>query len=92
MRFASIITDQMKKGLIRLNYSNEDIEQLKPLEANYILTNKIPHTHVFTMYHNSQLHYCLHDVVVHLLNNFYHHKIHYIIILSQQKKSKKVIY
>ena len=41
MRFASIITDQMKKGLIRLNYSNEDIEQLKPLEANYILTNKI---------------------------------------------------
>ena len=41
MRFASTITDQMKKGLIRLNYSNEDIEQLKPLEANYILTNKI---------------------------------------------------
>tara|TARA_S200000501_G_scaffold292983_1_gene278550 strand:+ start:157 stop:330 length:174 start_codon:yes stop_codon:yes gene_type:complete len=41
MRFASIITDQMRKGLIRLNYSNEDIEQLKPLEANYILTNKI---------------------------------------------------
>ena len=41
MRFASIITVQMKKGLIRLNYSNEDIEQLKPLEANYILTNKI---------------------------------------------------
>ena len=41
MRFASIITDQMKKGLILLNYSNEDIEQLKPLEANYILTNKI---------------------------------------------------
>ena len=41
MRFATIITDQMKKGLIRLNYSNEDIEQLKPLEANYILTNKI---------------------------------------------------
>ena len=41
MRFASIITGQMKKGLIRLNYSNEDIEQLKPLEANYILTNKI---------------------------------------------------
>ncbi len=41
MRFTSIITDQMKKGLIRLNYSNEDIEQLKPLEANYILTNKI---------------------------------------------------
>jgi len=41
MRFASIITDQMKKELIRLNYSNEDIEQLKPLEANYILTNKI---------------------------------------------------
>ena len=41
MRFTSIITDQMKKGLIRLNYSNEDIEQLKRLEANYILTNKI---------------------------------------------------
>ena len=41
MRFASIITDQMRKGLIRLNYSNEDIEQLKPIEANYILTNKI---------------------------------------------------
>jgi len=41
MRFASIITDQMKKGLIALKYSNEDIEQLKPLEANYILTNKI---------------------------------------------------
>ena len=41
MRFASIITDQMKKGLINLKYSNEDIEQLKPLEANYILTNKI---------------------------------------------------
>ena len=41
MRFASIISDQMKKGLIDLKYSNEDIEQLKPLEANYILTNKI---------------------------------------------------
>ena len=41
MRFTSIITDQMKKVLIDLNYSNEDIEQLKPLEANYILTNKI---------------------------------------------------
>ena len=41
MRFASIITDKMKKGLIDLKYSNEDIEQLKPLEANYILTNKI---------------------------------------------------
>ena len=41
MRFASIITDQMKKGLIDLNYTNEDIDQLKPLEANYILTNKI---------------------------------------------------
>ena len=41
MRFGSIITDQMKKGLIDLKYSNEDIEQLKPLEANYILTNKI---------------------------------------------------
>ena len=23
------------------NYTNEDIDQLKPLEANYILTNKI---------------------------------------------------
>tara|TARA_B100000575_G_C22568324_1_gene360155 strand:- start:206 stop:349 length:144 start_codon:yes stop_codon:yes gene_type:complete len=31
----------MKKVLIDLNYSNEDIEQLKPLEANYILKNKI---------------------------------------------------
>ena len=41
MRFTSIITDQMKKALIDLNYSNEDIEQLKPLEANYILENKI---------------------------------------------------
>ena len=41
MRFASIITDQMKKGLIALKYSNEDIEQLKPIEANYILKNKI---------------------------------------------------
>ena len=41
MRFASIITDKMKKGLIDLKYSIEDIEQLKPLEANYILTNKI---------------------------------------------------
>lgn len=41
MRFALIITDQMKKGLIDLKYSNEDIEQLKPLEANYILTNRI---------------------------------------------------
>ncbi len=41
MRFTSIITDQMKKVLIDLNYSNEDIEQLKPLEANYILKNKI---------------------------------------------------
>ena len=41
MRFASIITDKMKKGLINLKYSIEDIEQLKPLEANYILTNKI---------------------------------------------------
>ena len=41
MRFASIITDKMKKRLIDLKYSIEDIEQLKPLEANYILTNKI---------------------------------------------------
>ena len=41
MRFASIINDKMKKGLIDLKYSIEDIEQLKPLEANYILTNKI---------------------------------------------------
>ena len=41
MRFASIITDQMKKKLFDLNYTNEDIDQLKPLEANYILTNKI---------------------------------------------------
>ena len=41
MRFASIITDQMKKELVYLGYSNEDIELLKPLEANYILTNKI---------------------------------------------------
>ena len=41
MRFASIINDKMKKGLIDLKYSIEDIEQLKPIEANYILTNKI---------------------------------------------------
>ena len=41
MRFASIITDKMKKGLIDLKYSIEDIEQLKPIEASYILTNKI---------------------------------------------------
>ena len=41
MRFASIITDKMKKGLVDLKYSIEDIEQLKPIEANYILTNKI---------------------------------------------------
>ena len=41
MRFASIITDKMKKGLIDLKYSIEYIEQLKPIEANYILTNKI---------------------------------------------------
>ena len=41
MQFASIITDQMKKKLFDLNYTNEDIDQLKPLEANYILTNKI---------------------------------------------------
>ena len=41
MRFASIITDKMKKGLIDLKFSIEDIEQLKPIEANYILTNKI---------------------------------------------------
>ena len=41
MRFASTITNQMKKGLIDLKYSIEDIEQLKPIEANYILTNKI---------------------------------------------------
>ena len=41
MRFASIITDKMKKGLIDLKYSIEDIEQLKPIEANYILTNRI---------------------------------------------------
>jgi len=40
MRFASIITDKMKKGLIDLKYSIEDIEQLKPIEANYILTKK----------------------------------------------------
>ena len=41
MRFTSIITNKMKKGLIDLKYSNQDIEQLKPIEANYILTNKI---------------------------------------------------
>ena len=41
MRFASIITDKMKKGLIDLKYSIEDIEQLKLIEANYILTHKI---------------------------------------------------
>ena len=41
MRFASIINDKMKKRLIDLKYSIEDIEQLKPIEANYILTNKI---------------------------------------------------
>ena len=41
MRFTFIITDKMKKGLIDLKYSIEDIEQLKPIEANYILTNKI---------------------------------------------------
>ena len=41
MRFASIITDQMKKKLFDLNYTNEDIYQLKPLEANFIITNKI---------------------------------------------------
>ena len=41
MRFTSIITNKMKKGLIDFNYSNQDIEQLKPIEANYILTNKI---------------------------------------------------
>lgn len=41
MRFASIITDKMRKGLIDLKYSIDDIEQLKPIEANYILTNKI---------------------------------------------------
>ena len=41
MRFASIITDKMKRGLIDLKYSSKDIEQLKPIEANYILTNKI---------------------------------------------------
>lgn len=41
MRFASIITDQMKKKLFDLNYTNEDIDQLKPLEANFIITNKI---------------------------------------------------
>ena len=41
MRFTSIITDQMKRGLIDLKYSSEDIEELKPIEANYILTNKI---------------------------------------------------
>ena len=41
MRFTSIITDQMKRRLIDLRYSSEDIEQLKPFEANYILKNKI---------------------------------------------------
>ncbi len=41
MRFASIITDKMKRGLIDLKYSSKDIEQLKPIEANYILTNNI---------------------------------------------------
>lgn len=41
MQFASIITDQMKKKLFDLNYTNEDIDQLKPLEANFIITNKI---------------------------------------------------
>ena len=41
MRFASIITDQIKKKLFDLNYTNEDIDQLKPLEANFIITNKI---------------------------------------------------
>lgn len=41
MRFALIITDQMKKRLINLKYTNEDINQLKPFEVNYILANKI---------------------------------------------------
>ena len=41
MRFTSIITDQMKKKLFDLNYTNEDIDQLKPLEANFIIINKI---------------------------------------------------
>ena len=41
MRFASMITDQMKKKLFDLNYTNEDIDQLKPLEANFIIINKI---------------------------------------------------
>ena len=43
MRFASIITDKMKKGLIDLKYSIEDIEQLKPIEANYI---PVSYTHL----------------------------------------------
>lgn len=41
MQFQSIISNQMKKELIKLKYSNEDIDQLKPLEANFIITNKI---------------------------------------------------
>ena len=41
MQFQSIISDKMKKELIKLKYSKEDIDQLKPLEANFIIINKI---------------------------------------------------
>ena len=41
MQFQSIISDKMKKKLFDLNYANEDIDQLKPLEANFIIRNKI---------------------------------------------------
>ena len=41
MIFSLIVTDQMKEELINLKYAKEDIDQLKPIEVNYILTNKI---------------------------------------------------
>tara|TARA_B100000902_G_scaffold398134_1_gene463895 strand:+ start:1200 stop:1388 length:189 start_codon:yes stop_codon:yes gene_type:complete len=36
-----VITDEMRMALLDLEYSKEDIEQMKPREGKYIIDNKI---------------------------------------------------
>lgn len=36
-----IITDNMKRVLLDLEYSKDDIQDMKPREAKYIIKNKI---------------------------------------------------
>lgn len=36
-----IITDDMKRVLLDLEYSSDDIQDMKPREATYIVKNKI---------------------------------------------------